>query len=176
MDIYDKTPYKSYEDLIQAVNSGEAKFSYWRAAAFDAASGISKVSFFAFYLGLLLSVGTLIALSAYSENYWTLLFIPVMFVLYANIHRLTTFVILCAISSALAMWIHAPFWIVILLVSIVLLYFAYHVWWGITTNIVEEELLKNKQLFVSMWTAHCLGIKDNEGNFYTSKKVKNRSD
>lgn len=168
-NIFEGTPYDSYDNLVGAIGQKKAKFSFMRSAAYDVATRISSITFFTYYLGFVLSIVVIIAFSVYTNNYWTLISIPVLFLISLFIHRLNVVVFLCVIGSIIGILLHIELWILSLLVSIVAMFIGYHIWWGITTYILSNELEKNEQLFVSMWKGRVLAIKDNNGNFYICK-------
>ena len=168
-NIFEGTPFKSYEDLIETIDVKKAKFSFSRSAAYNVATQINTISFFTYYLGLVLSIIIIIAFSVSTKNYWILFSIPILFVINLFIHRLKVIVILCIIGSIIAILFQIQLWILSLLISIIVLFIGYQIWWGITTFIVQNELIKNEQLFISMWKGKVMAIKDNNGSFYVCK-------
>ena len=168
-NIFEGTPYDSYDHLMRTIGQNKAKFSFMRSAASDVATRISSLTIFTYYLGFVLSILVIIAFSVNTNNYWTLISIPVLFIINIFIHKLNVIVILCVIGSIIGILFQINLWILSLLISIVAMFIGYHIWWGITIYIVSNELLKNEQLFVNMWKGGVLAIKDNNGNFYTCK-------
>lgn len=168
-NLFEGTPFNSYTDVVNSIKTGNAKFSYWRSAAYNVATSINKMAFFTYFLGFILSVVAIIVLSFLAKNYWILFFIPILFFLNIYIHKLKGLVVICVLVSIIGFFWGMKLWLLSLFVSIVALQLGYSIWWALTTSIVSEELLNNEELFSKMWENRVLAIRDNAGNFYVNK-------
>ena len=81
-----------------------------------------------------------------TNNYWILIATPALLILQFIIVHLKVLVVIAVIGGIAGYILGIPLWIVSLLISIVILYIGYSIWWGITSSIVHNELIKNESL------------------------------
>lgn len=168
-NIFEKTPFKSYDDVVAAVKDGSVTISYDRSAAYNVGTKINTICFFTFPIGFLLSAVTIGVFAYITNNYWILIATPALLILQFIIVHLKVLVVIAVIGGIAGYILGIPLWIVSLLISIVILYIGYSIWWGITSSIVHNELIKNESLFSTMWKDGVLALKDDSGNFYLYK-------
>lgn len=168
-NLFSQTPYTSIADVMTSIKEDSAKLTFNRSAAYNIGTQLNRSCFFTFLLGFILATIIVIVFSIQIRNYWLLITIPFLFILNTMAPHLKFIPILAAIIGVFCVVLHWPLWVLTLMISIVVLFIGYNIWWGITYNIVRTELLKNEPLFIDMWKSNSMGIRDNKGNFYVYK-------
>ena len=176
INIFEGTPYNSYTELVKLIHSGNAWFSFSRVAAYNVARMITNKALYLYFLAIFIAIIFVIAMSIISNVYLLLIIIPILLFFFIFVHKMPYFIILCAIVSLAGLFLNWTLWIITIPLSFIVISFGYYVWWIFVARIVTQNLLKNEEIFISMWKNRDLGIKDNKGNFMIYKMNESTSD
>ncbi len=175
VQILNKLPFNSYQDLFNAVKNRKAIFKFNQSTC----SQIAQVKHPYFgsignLLGFAVTSILLIAYSIYFHFYWSLLLIPINFVLS---YLLVLFPSMKKIAWGLLIvdifFVKINSFFIVLAIDIILLYFFYNFWWNKISKYAILELELNQEAFLWAWNRNGLAIEDNIGNIYYKFKLDN---
>jgi len=171
MEYRNEMPFSSYDELVKAVQNGEAKILYRRSTANNLANRNSHIGSLLFGLGAVFGSIILLAFSHFViHNYWIMLFAIVLFLLNSIVPYIKKSLLLISIViSVLPFIIQKAIWLSAIGLSMIALYIGYEIWWGVVSYRAQSMLLSDKTLFEQVWQSGSIGVKTKDGKLYTHK-------
>jgi predicted membrane protein len=166
------TKFPNYNAMKAAVKSNEYSFTYHRAPAYKLSIMKNKALALLRPLVLLLPVIFIIYQAVTKGTYLLLLSIILLFVMFILGDRLKITTLLAALLIIISIITSTYSWYYDISVSVLILYAANELWWGITTYYAGQLLLEDQETFFEVWETRGIGLKDKEGKTYIFEKNK----
>ena len=177
------SPFRTYQEIQEAVKTGKAVLSYDRTAAYNIACDTNKKYIMSNLIIPLISIlAMLIVCQIFSITKWVLLFGIFSLIAYTFVpHLRSLFWVIAIILIALPLlFLHNLMWLLAFGFGIIGMIVGYDIWMAIITSTARKALLNNESLFESVWIAKKVAIKDNNTTngfyMYGSGDLKNNGD
>ena len=164
MDYSVDTPFRTYQEIQEAVKAKRASLSYQRSAAYNVACRVNSINVISNLIIPIVSVvAMLAACSFFSISKWVLLFgVAVLFVntLVPHLKGLFWFLAIALIVLPLVL-LKGAMWLLAIGVGIIGMMLGYYIWWGIISGVATNAIMTDESLFEAVWTASRVALKTN---------------
>ena len=176
MDYSADTPFKDYQDIQNAVRTGEAILSYNRVAAFNIACDAKPICAISNLIVPVVSVTLMWIICAWlGITKWVLLFGVIVLLINTIIsNRLNGFLwVVAIVAIVLPLVFDAPYWLLAIGVGIIGMMLGDYIWWGLISGCASIALMSDESLFEVAWTTWKVALRTKEGfHIYGKESIK----
>jgi hypothetical protein len=166
-EILEKTPFKNYENLFNAIHSEKATLGITRIDSANISMvNHPKIMSIGMYVGLMISIVIIVFYCICFNNYFFLSSIPLLILIAFFSSNFNKIEIIAWFLLILSIILSLPLWLAFLSFSITQIY-SYNKWWlKKVYKYAVIELSQNEDLFLSVWNKGGIFIEDCFGNRY----------
>jgi hypothetical protein len=161
-------PCSTYQEMIMFYNQKKIQFIFDRSEVYTLSMRLNKLCFLLWCLGPILVIILLLVTSFISNVFWSLITLPIFFLLMFKIDKLKILVIITAIAGFIVLIVNGPIWVAGIALSFLATYIGYYIWWGVAVYLVERRILVDENLFKILWFGRIIAIKDVFGDAFFS--------
>ena len=168
MDYSQDTPFKSFEEIKNAVKAHKVSFSWRRGSAYNLVCESYKMMILSNLMIPLFSLlFMLISCQVLSVSKWiallTLIVLPLNMVISNRLNGL--FMCIALIFIVVPLWvINSVLWLVPIGAGIIGMMVGDYIWWGLTSGIATNLILTGEFLFMDEWSKRGFAIRDRDAN------------
>ena len=162
MDYSVDTPFRTYQDIQEAVRTKKVLLSYDRNTAFNIACSVNPLlSILNLIIPLISMLLIYLACNFLSTTKWVLLFGLVALLLNAAVPHIKGFLWILAIALiALPLFFfNNVMWLVPIGFGIIGMIFGYYAWWEIISGMTSKAVMADELLFESLWKGKKLALR-----------------
>lgn len=164
MDYSFDTPFRTYQEIQEAIKSKRAILSYQRSTAYNIACRVNPINVISNLIIPIISVVAMLAACVFfSISKWVLLFGIVVLVINSLVPHLKGlfWVISIALIALPLFLLKGSMWLLAVGVGIIGMMVGYYIWWGIISGIATNAIMTDGSLFETVWTSGKVAIKTN---------------
>ena len=153
MDYSKDTPFKTYQEIKEAIRTKKATISFDRTFAYNIASkGNTFVILFNLIIPIISIILMWIVCSIFGVSKWVLLFAIATLLLYTFVpHLKGVFWLIAIIAIALPLILHKAIWLMAIGAGIVGMMIGYYIWWGVVSAKAIDIVFYSEDVFEDLW-------------------------